>query len=105
MATGYPPTRLQIVAHGMPLVPLPRPLAGKRVFRANALSSPGYSVQMGKTLLTSQNPQLLLGLYCIGEPDVCKMFSPDAAKAGCHAVTPLFPKHNVLYPNARESKQ
>lgn len=105
MATGYSPTRLQILVHGMPLVPLPRPLADRREFRANALSSPGCSGQMGKRLLTRQNPQLLLGLYCIGEPDACKMFPPDATKSGCHAVTPLFPKHNVFCPNVGEREQ
>ena len=56
MTRGCSPARLWILAHGTPLVPLPRPLAGRTDSREDALTSPGQDGQMGKGLLANENP-------------------------------------------------
>lgn len=56
MTRGCFPARLWILAHGTPLVPLPRPLAGRTECREDALTSPGQAGQMGKGPLASENP-------------------------------------------------
>ena len=56
MTRGCFPARLWILAHGTPLVTLPRPLAGRTESREDALTSPGQASQMGKGLLASENP-------------------------------------------------
>lgn len=56
MTRGCFPARLWILAHGTPLVPLPRPLAGRTECREDALTSLGQAGQMGKGPLASENP-------------------------------------------------
>ena len=56
MTRGCFPARLWILAHETPLVPLPRPLAGRTECREDALTSPGQAGQMGKGPLASENP-------------------------------------------------